>query len=162
MLSALTNVGLAIPAIVVIILVSVSLQSATSDDPGAGHRLHRLVLAGARCARPVQQRPNPGAHRRREAVRRRLRSHPGPRRPALPAVSYVVMAFVLQISGAILFESTLSLLGPGPVQRDEPGHHALLGDRLGLDPDRRLVGVRPADHHADPHRRSVCCCCSPA
>ncbi len=36
-------------------------------------------------------------------------------RDVLPyLLSYVVMAFVLQVSGAILFESTLSLLGLGP------------------------------------------------
>ena len=36
-------------------------------------------------------------------------------RDVLPyLLSYVVMAFVLQVSGAILFEATLSMLGLGP------------------------------------------------
>ena len=39
-------------------------------------------------------------------------------RDVLPyLLSYVVMAFVLQMSGAILFEATLSMLGLGPTAR---------------------------------------------
>ena len=60
-------------------------------------------------------------------------------------LSYVVMAFVLQVSGAILAEAALSLLGLGPSGDDQPRHDALLGAGLGLGPDRRLVGVHPAD-----------------
>ena len=67
-------------------------------------------------------------------------------RDVLPyLLSYVVMAFVLQVSSAILAEAALSLLGLGPSGDHQPGRDALLGAPVGLDPHRRLVGVPAAD-----------------
>jgi len=112
-LTAITNVGLAIPAIVVIILVSVSLPQ---------RNLYTLALvigltAWFWVARAV--RAQASSIRTREHVDVARLSGAGfwsiLGRDVLPyLLSYVVMAAVLQISGAILFESTLSLLGLGP------------------------------------------------
>ena len=57
-------------------------------------------------------------------------------------LSYVVMACILQISSAILFESTLSMLGLG-ASGDQPGHHALLGHSVGVGADRAWWAVIP-------------------
>lgn len=112
-LSAITNVGLAIPAIVVIILVSVSLPK---------RNIYTLaVVIGLTAwfwvARAV--RAQASSVREREHIDVARLSGAGfwsiLARDVLPyLLSYVVMACVLQISGAILFESTLSLLGLGP------------------------------------------------
>ena len=112
-LTAITNVGLAIPAIVVIILVSVSLPK---------RNLYTLALvigltAWFWVARAV--RAQASSIRTREHIDVARLSGAGfwsiLTRDVLPyLLSYVVMAGVLQISGAILFESTLSLLGLGP------------------------------------------------
>jgi peptide/nickel transport system permease protein len=112
-LTAITNVGLAIPAIVVIILVSVSLPQ---------RNLYTLALvigltAWFWVARAV--RAQASSIRTREHVDVARLSGAGfwsiLGRDVLPyLLSYVVMAAVLQVSGAILFESTLSLLGLGP------------------------------------------------
>ena len=72
------------------------------------------------------------------------------RRDVLPyLLSYVVMACILQISGAILFESTLSMLGLGASGTTSLGIDALLGHPVGVGADRSLVGVHPTDTHAD-------------
>jgi peptide/nickel transport system permease protein len=112
-LSAITNVGLAIPAIVVIILVSVSLPK---------RNIYTLAMvigltAWFWVARAV--RAQSSSVREREHIDVARLSGAGfwsiLARDVLPyLLSYVVMAAVLQISGAILFESTLSLLGLGP------------------------------------------------
>ncbi|WP_051809484.1 ABC transporter permease [Actinoplanes subtropicus] len=112
-LSAITNVGLAIPAIVVIILVSVSLPK---------RNIYTLaVVIGLTAwfwvARSV--RAQSSSVREREHIDVAKLSGAGfwsiLARDVLPyLLSYVVMAAVLQISSAILFESTLSLLGLGP------------------------------------------------
>ncbi|WP_433306022.1 ABC transporter permease [Actinoplanes sp. CA-030573] len=112
-LTAITNVGLAIPAIVVIILVSVSLPQ---------RNIYTLALvigltAWFWVARAV--RAQASSVRAREHIDVARLSGAGfwsiLGRDVLPyLLSYVVMAAVLQISSAILFESTLSLLGLGP------------------------------------------------
>jgi peptide/nickel transport system permease protein len=112
-LTAITNVGLAIPAIVVIILVSVSLPK---------RNIYTLALvigltAWFWVARAV--RAQASSVRAREHIDVARLSGAGfwsiLARDVLPyLLSYVVMAFVLQVSGAILFESTLSMLGLGP------------------------------------------------
>jgi peptide/nickel transport system permease protein len=112
-LTAVTNVGLAIPAIVVIILVSVSLPK---------RNIYTLALvigltAWFWVARAV--RAQASSVRTREHIDVARLSGAGfwsiLIRDVLPyLLSYVVMAAVLQVSGAILFESTLSLLGLGP------------------------------------------------
>jgi peptide/nickel transport system permease protein len=112
-LTAITNVGLAIPAIVVIILVSVSLPS---------RNIYTLalvigVISWFWVARAV--RAQASSVRTREHVDVARLSGAGfwsiLARDVLPyLLSYVVMAAVLQVSSAILFESTLSMLGLGP------------------------------------------------
>ena len=150
LLSALTNIALAIPTLIVIILVSVALQSRSPT-------ILALIIgftAWPWLARAV--RAQSSSVRTREHIDVARLS--GARSASILAwdvlpylLSYVVMAFVLQVSAAILFEATLSLLGLGPSGTTSLGHHALLGDRLGLHPDRSLVGVHAADHHAE-HR----------
>ena len=112
-LTAITNVGLAIPGIVVIILVSVSLPERNI------YTLATVIglVAWFWVARAV--RAQASSIRTREHVDVARLSGAGfwsiLARDVLPyLLSYVVMAAVLQVSGAILFESTLSLLGLGP------------------------------------------------
>jgi peptide/nickel transport system permease protein len=119
-LTAITNVGLAIPAIVVIILVSVSLPK---------RNIYTLALvigltAWFWVARAV--RAQASSVRTREHIDVARLSGAGfwsiLMRDVLPyLLSYVVMAGVLQVSGAILFESTLSLLGLGPANATSLG-----------------------------------------
>jgi peptide/nickel transport system permease protein len=119
-LTAITNVGLAIPAIVVIILVSVSLPE---------RNIYTLALvigltAWFWVARAV--RAQASSVRTREHIDVARLSGAGfwsiLIRDVLPfLLSYVVMAAVLQISGAILFESTLSMLGLGPANATSLG-----------------------------------------
>ncbi len=111
-LSAIVNVGLAIPVIVLVILVSVSLPQ---------RNLYTLALVIGFfgwfwVARAV--RAQASSIRTREHIDVAKLSGAGfwsiLRRDVLPyLLSYVVMACILQISGAILFESTLSMLGLG-------------------------------------------------
>jgi peptide/nickel transport system permease protein len=119
-LSGITNVGLAIPAIVVIILVSVSLPK---------RNIYTLALvigltAWFWVARAV--RAQSSSVRTREHIDVARLSGAGfwsiLARDVLPyLLSYVVMAFVLQVSSAILFESTLSMLGLGPANATSLG-----------------------------------------
>jgi peptide/nickel transport system permease protein len=112
-LSAIVNVGLAIPVIVVVILVSVSLPT---------RNLYTLALvigftAWFWLARAVRAQTT--SVRTREHIDVAKLSGAGfwsiLMRDVLPyLLSYVVMAAILQISGAVLFESTLSMLGLGP------------------------------------------------
>jgi peptide/nickel transport system permease protein len=112
-LSAITNIALAIPTLIVIILVSVALQSRTPTI---------LALVIGFTAWPWLARAV-----RAQSTSVRTREHidvaklSGARSITILAwdvlpylLSYVVMAFVLQVSAAILFEATLSLLGLGP------------------------------------------------
>jgi peptide/nickel transport system permease protein len=112
-LSAIVNIGLAIPVIVVVILVSVSLPR---------RNIYTLALvigftAWFWLARAV--RAQTSSVRTREHIDVAKLSGAGfwsiLMRDILPyLLSYVVMAAILQISSAILFESTLSMLGLGP------------------------------------------------
>jgi peptide/nickel transport system permease protein len=111
-LSAIVNVGLAIPVLVIVILVSVSLPQ---------RNLYTLALVIGFTgwfwvARAV--RAQSSSIRTREHIDVAKLSGAGfwsiLRRDVLPyLLSYVVMAAILQISSAILFESTLSMLGLG-------------------------------------------------
>lgn len=112
-LSGVTNVALSIPTIVIIILVGVSLENRSP--------ISLAILIGLTSwpwlARAV--RAQSSSVRTREHIDVARLS--GARWSSiliwdvLPyLLSYVVMAFVLQVSGAILAEATLSLLGLGP------------------------------------------------
>jgi peptide/nickel transport system permease protein len=112
-LMGVTNVVLAIPSIVVLILLSIALGSKTI--------LTMAFIIGITSwpwtARAVRAQTSSVATREHIDVARLS----GARTPSmlvfdvLPYIlSYVVMAFVLQISGAILAEAGLSLLGLGP------------------------------------------------
>lgn len=112
-LSSVTNIFLVIPVIIVIILISVALDSRS---------IFILSFVIGICSWPWLARAV-----RAQTVSVRTREHidvammSGANfwsilvRDVLPyLLSYVVMAFVLQVSGAILFEATLSMLGLGP------------------------------------------------
>jgi peptide/nickel transport system permease protein len=113
LLSALTNIALAIPTLIVIILVSVALQTRTPT-------ILALVIgftAWPWLARAVRAQSTSVRTREHIDVARLsgARSITILAWDVLPyLLSYVVMAFVLQVSAAILFEATLSLLGLGP------------------------------------------------
>jgi peptide/nickel transport system permease protein len=113
LLMGFTNVVLTIPPIVVLILIAIALQSRTATSVA-------LVIAATSwpwLARAV----------RAQASSIRTREHldiarlSGARTVSLILfdvipymASYIVMAFVLQVSSAILSEAALSLLGLGP------------------------------------------------
>ena len=109
----LTNVALAIPSIVIVVLLSVSLPN---------RNLVTLAIVIGITSWPWTARAV-----RAQATSIRTREHievakmSGARFWAILTwdvlpylLSYVVMAFVLQVSGAILTESSLSMLGLGP------------------------------------------------
>lgn len=112
-LASVTNVFLVIPAIVVVILVSVALNN---------RNLWTLAFVIGITSWPWVARAV-----RAQASSIRTREHIDVARlsgarfwsvlawDVLPyLLSYVVMAFVLQVSSAVLFEATLSMLGLGP------------------------------------------------
>jgi peptide/nickel transport system permease protein len=112
-LSSVTNIFLVIPVIIVVILLSVALDNrsiftlAFVIGIGSWPWLARAVRAQTISVRT------------REHIDVAMMSGASfwsiLARDVLPyLLSYVVMAFVLQVSGAILFESTLSMLGLGP------------------------------------------------
>jgi peptide/nickel transport system permease protein len=113
LLMGVTNVVLAIPAIIVLILISISLPSSN---------LWTLAIvigitSWPWTARAVRSQASSVATREHIDIARLS----GARLPSILLVdvmpyilSYIVMAFVLQISGAILAESSLSMLGLGP------------------------------------------------
>lgn len=112
-LSGITNIALSIPTIVIIILVGVSLENRSP--------ISLAILIGLTSwpwlARAV--RAQSSSVRTREHIDVARLS--GARWASILAwdvlpylLSYVAMAFVLQVSGAILAEATLSLLGLGP------------------------------------------------
>ena len=112
-LMGVTNVALAIPSIVVVILLSIALQNRS---------IFTLALVIGITSWPWLARAV-----RAQATSVRTREHIDVAQmsgASLPSIllrdvlpylmSYVVMAFVLQVSGAIITESALSLLGLGP------------------------------------------------
>lgn len=119
LLMGITNIVLAIPSIVILILISMSLQS-TDIAFLKGFTGLALVIgftAWPWTARAVRAQASSVATREHIDVAKLS----GARTPSilltdvLPYLaSYVVMAFVLQVASAILAESTLSLLGLGP------------------------------------------------
>jgi peptide/nickel transport system permease protein len=113
LLMGVTNIALAIPSIVVVILLSIAVNGSTS-----------LTLAAVI---GVTSWPWTARAVRAQATSVRNREHidvarlSGARWVSILAwdvlpylLSYVAMAFVLQMSGAILAEAALSMLGLGP------------------------------------------------
>lgn len=127
-LMALTNIIIAIPALIVLILLSYALHSRSTFTMG----LIIGVTSWPWTARAV--RAQAASLRSREHVDiARLSGAGTVRLIALEIVpymlSYVVMAFVLQLASAILTEAGLSLLGLGPSNNVSLGlmlHWALL------------------------------------
>lgn len=118
-LMGLTNVVLAIPALVVLILISISLQSTTIGflKGIAGLAIVIGITSWPWTARAVRAQASSVATREHIDVAKLS----GARLPSIMAVdvlpylaSYIVMAFVLQVAGAILAEASLSMLGLGP------------------------------------------------
>jgi peptide/nickel transport system permease protein len=119
LLMGITNIVLAIPAIIILILISISLQSTNIEflKGFTGLALVIGITAWPWTARAVRaQASSIGAREHIDVAKLS-----GARTPSilltdvLPYLaSYVVMAFVLQVASAILAESTLSLLGLGP------------------------------------------------
>lgn len=113
LLSALTNIFLVIPVIIVVVLLSVALDNRSIFTLA----FVMGITSWPWLARAVRAQTT--SVRTREHIDVALLS--GAKfwsillRDVLPyLLSYVVMAFVLQVSGAILLESTLSMLGLGP------------------------------------------------
>ena len=113
LISGLTNVALAIPSIVLVILLGIALNNRSS--------LSLALIIG------ITSWPWMARAVRAQSTSIRSREHIDVARlsgaswlsiltrDVLPyLLSYVVMAFVLQVSGAILAEAALSLLGLGP------------------------------------------------
>jgi peptide/nickel transport system permease protein len=112
-LMGFTNVMITIPSIVVLILLSVAVHSRSVVVMG----LIIGITSWPWTARAI--RAQAGSLRTREHVDIARLSGAGTARliiwEILPyMLSYVVMAFVLQLAGAILQEAALSLLGLGP------------------------------------------------
>ncbi|MGP9536776.1 ABC transporter permease [Brachybacterium sp. AOP43-C2-M15] len=113
LLMGVTNVVLAIPAIVVLILISMSLPNSTIWS--------LAVVIGITSwpwtARAVRAQASSVATREHIDVARLSGARLGGIlvKDVLPYIlSYAVMAFVLQVAGAILAEAALSMLGLGP------------------------------------------------
>jgi len=113
LLMGVTNVVLAIPAIVVLILISMSLPNSTVWSLAVVIGLTSWPWT----ARAVRAQASSVATREHIDVAKLS----GARLPGilvkdvLPYIaSYAVMAFVLQVAGAILAEAALSMLGLGP------------------------------------------------
>jgi peptide/nickel transport system permease protein len=113
LLSAVTNIFLVIPALVVVVLISIALDSRNIITLGwvIG------IISWPWLARAVRAQASSVRTREHIDVARLSGARFGSILlwDVLPYIlSYVVMAFVLQVSGAILFEATLSMLGLGP------------------------------------------------
>jgi peptide/nickel transport system permease protein len=113
LLMGVTNVVLAIPSIIVLILISISLPQSTIWSLA----IVIGITSWPWTARAVRAQASSVATREHIDVARLS----GSRLPSillrdvLPYIlSYTVMAFVLQVSGAILAEAALSMLGLGP------------------------------------------------
>ncbi|MCL2515200.1 MAG: ABC transporter permease [Microbacteriaceae bacterium] len=119
LLMGITNVVLAVPAIVVLILISISLQN-TSVGFLKGIMGLALVIGFTSwpwTARAVRAQASSVATREHIDIAKLSGARtPGILwRDVLPYLaSYIVMAFVLQVAGAILAEASLSMLGLGP------------------------------------------------
>ncbi|MEZ0166974.1 ABC transporter permease [Kineococcus sp. LSe6-4] len=120
LLMGITNVVLAIPSIIVLILISISLPRSTVWS--------LAVVIGITSwpwtARAVRAQASSVATREHIDVARLSGARLGGIlvRDVLPYIlSYAVMAFVLQVSGAILAEAALSMLGLGPAGADSLG-----------------------------------------
>lgn len=112
-LMGITNVVLAIPAIVVLILISVALQSRTA----IGLALIIGVTTWPWTARAVRAQASSVRAREHVDIARLSGARPVSLivLDVLPyMLSYICMAFVLQVANAILNEAALSLLGLGP------------------------------------------------
>jgi peptide/nickel transport system permease protein len=119
-LMGVTNVVLAIPSIIVLILISISLPESNMWS--------LAVVIGITSwpwtARAVRAQASSVATREHIDVARLSGARLGSilMRDVLPYIlSYAVMAFVLQVSGAILAEAALSMLGLGPAGADSLG-----------------------------------------
>ena len=119
-LMGFTNVVLAIPSIIVLILISISLPQSSIWSLAVVIG----ITAWPWTARAVRAQASSVATREHIDVARLS----GARLPSILLVdvlpyilSYTVMAFVLQVSGAILAESALSMLGLGPSGTDSLG-----------------------------------------
>ncbi|GAA1736070.1 ABC transporter permease [Brachybacterium phenoliresistens] len=120
LLMGFTNVVLAIPSIIVLILISISLPQSTIWSLA----IVIGITSWPWTARAVRAQASSVATREHIDVARLS----GARLPeilvkdVLPYIlSYTVMAFVLQVSGAILAEAALSMLGLGPSGTDSLG-----------------------------------------
>jgi peptide/nickel transport system permease protein len=113
LLSTVTNIFIVIPSFVILVLVSVSINSRNF--------LTTAMIIGITAwpwtARSVRAQTT--SLRNRDHVNlSKLSGHPMPRiivRDILPYLgSYVMMAFILQVASGILAEASLSMLGLGP------------------------------------------------
>ncbi len=118
-LMGITNIVLAIPAIVILILISMSLQS--TDIPFLKGIVGLALVIGITSwpwtARAVRAQASSVGTREHIDVAKLSGARTGGILifDVLPYLaSYVVMAWVLQLASAILAESTLSMLGLGP------------------------------------------------
>ncbi|HEY3339708.1 MAG TPA: ABC transporter permease [Propionicimonas sp.] len=119
LLMGFTNIVLAIPSIVILILISISLQSTGVPflKGVVGLALVIGVTSWPWTARAVRAQASSVATREHIDVAKLS----GARTPSIMVrdvlpylASYAVMAWVLQLASAILAESTLSMLGLGP------------------------------------------------
>jgi peptide/nickel transport system permease protein len=119
LLMGFTNIVLAIPSIVILILISISLQSTNVAflKGVVGLALVIGITAWPWTARAVRAQASSVATREHIDVAKLS----GARTPSIMVrdvlpylASYAVMAWVLQLASAILAESTLSMLGLGP------------------------------------------------
>jgi peptide/nickel transport system permease protein len=120
LLSAVTNIFLVIPGLVVVVLISIALDNRSIVTLGwvIG------IISWPWLARAVRAQASSVRTREHIDVARLSGARFGSILlwDVLPyLLSYVVMAFVLQVSGAILFEATLSMLGLGPSGADSLG-----------------------------------------
>jgi len=119
LLMGITNILLAIPVIIILILIMTSLQSTSIEflKGFTGIALVIGIVAWPWTARAVRaQASSVGAREHIDVAKLSGARTPGILiRDVLPYLaSYVVMAWVLQLASAILAESTLSMLGLGP------------------------------------------------
>jgi peptide/nickel transport system permease protein len=126
LLMGITNIVVAIPSIVVLILISMSLQHTNIGFlKGIGGLAFVIgITSWPWTARSVRAQASSVATREHIDIAKLS----GARTPSilirdvLPYLaSYVVMAWVLQLASAILAESTLSMLGLGPSGTDSLG-----------------------------------------
>ncbi len=119
LLMGFTNIVLAIPSIVILILISISLQSTNIPflKGVVGLALVIGITSWPWTARAVRAQASSVATREHIDVAKLS----GARTPSIMVrdvlpylASYAVMAWVLQLASAILAESTLSMLGLGP------------------------------------------------